>query len=122
MSYQLVFWDRSAKLAREPRDIYKCVLRGLEVEGLPEVPWDSVNRRLTSSLVGWTQSESDPLSWGRNDDPSYGWNMSLSPNGVVFTFYGVDAKTINAVIDAMYDLGMGCYDPQVGQFFDGREA
>lgn len=115
MSTTLVFWRGGDAL--DPNETYQLLNEGRQVDTVTDLVADDVEATLRTGLPGWTHDANLLQPPGAPAGGTPAIDVMIGAQHVVFTAYGATGDQLNEIIDAMLELGLRLYDPQLGERF-----
>ena len=118
MSYDLNFWRHRTEFSAPPEQTYKQLCRGIEVDGLEDLPIVSFLDRIKEAFP--EVEDGGGLLDGKGEIGYF--QVSWSPQHVRVDCYGLSGEDMNKFIEIAKEFGCPLYDPQVNTRFDGGET
>lgn len=116
MSYDLNFWDQENFVEKDPREIYRELCEGKEVEGLLYISTDAFFKRILEEFPGASKESDGSLFW-KGEENSF--QATSGPQHIRIDCYGTPGEWMNVFIDIGNEFSCPLYDPQVDQRFAG---
>ena len=118
MSYDLDFWKYKNGVYLNNQETYEKCSNEQIVEGLEDLPIESILEDVRVEFNTWRMEESD-LDF-ENPEGRGAFQIFTTTQFIRFDCYGMQGEDMNRIIDVMNKYHCPLYDPQVQQRFDGK--
>ncbi|GAA0725911.1 hypothetical protein GCM10009430_32280 [Aquimarina litoralis] len=118
MSYDLDFWKYKKDTYLNNQEVYEKCSEEKFVEGLEDLPIDSILKDVQTEFTDWKMEESN-IDY-ENPKGNGAFQIFNTKKFVRFDCYGMEGEDMNRIIDVMDKYDCPLYDPQVTQRFDGK--
>lgn len=118
MSYDLDFWKYKKDIYLNHQEVYEKCSEEKTVEGLEDLPIDSILKDIQAEFIDWKNKESniDYLNPKGNGI----FQIFHTKQFVRFDCHDMEGEDMNRIIDIMDKYNCPLYDPQVPQRYDGK--
>jgi hypothetical protein len=113
VSYDLAFWKQVPGTPADHQTTYERVLEEERVEGLADLPGDSILARIAET-DGWERL--DQYNWEAAQGAFQVW---IGPQCFIVHSYSLPGEVLNLFIEIGVEFGCRLYDPQVGERYEG---
>ncbi|WP_299256360.1 hypothetical protein [uncultured Aquimarina sp.] len=119
MSYDLDFWKLKKDTYLKNQEVYKKCSEEEIVDGLEDLPIDSILNDIQIEITDWKMKESN-IDY-ENPNGSGVFQIFTTKQFVRFDCYGIEGEDMNLIIDVMDKYDLLLYDdPKVPQRYDGK--
>lgn len=115
VSSSLAFWRGGDD--PNPTAVYLTLSGQTYVDGIAPVDASAVRAACRRFLAGWREDGDVWIYRADADGNGPVAQVSVGPQMVEFTCYGLAGPQLNLIIDAMHSLGYPLFDPQLGERF-----
>lgn len=115
MSTSLAFWK--GRDDSNPTTVYLAMSEQTLVDGIEPVDAPAVRAACRRFLAGWHEDGDMWTCRADADGNGPGAQVSIGPQLIEFTCYGLAGPQLKLIIDAMHSLGYPLFDPQLGERF-----
>lgn len=118
MSYDLDFWKYKKDIYLDNQDTYeKCSDKQI-VEGLEDIPIESIIKNIQQEYISWKMKESN-IDF-ENPNGKGAFQIFTTRQFIRFDCYGMEGEDMNRIIEVMNKYNCPLYDPQVPKRYDGN--
>jgi hypothetical protein len=114
MSYDLDFWRYKSGVALDHQSVYEQLSQGQRVEGLDDLPIETMIRRVNEMFADWEKLDEATFEGGERGS----FQLFTTAQFFRVDTYGMDGDDLNKLIEIGNEFGCPLYDPQVGQRYD----
>ncbi|MFH6992960.1 hypothetical protein [Flavobacterium sp. FlaQc-48] len=114
MAYDLNFWKYKSNIYFDNQEVYKRCSEEEIVEGLEELPIDSIRKEIENEFSEW---KIDNDSW-QNPSGKGAFQISNTTQFVRFDCYNMTGDDMNRIIEVLLQFDCPLYDPQTSTRYD----